>query len=160
MFFRKDENAVLDGLSKEAVTSIVGQEMQMVGDISFRGKLRIDGKAEGNIQGDYLILGDSGIIVGDIMVNTFVCAGRVQGNVSVKTLQVIKSGTINGKVETTDLAVESGAALNGEIKSRAKELRLMPGAAIPQEEWDAKVQEAAAAKIAHPPGKGKQPHAG
>lgn len=160
MFFRKDADTALNDRSKDVVTSIIGMEMQMVGDISFKGKLRLDGKVEGNIQGDYLILGDNGIIIGDIMVNTFVCAGRVQGNVNVKTLQVIKSGTINGKVETTDLAVESGAALNGEIKSRAKELRLMPGSAIPQEEWDAKVQEAAAAKIAHPPGKGKQPHAG
>ncbi|HSR35920.1 MAG TPA: polymer-forming cytoskeletal protein [Desulfurivibrionaceae bacterium] len=156
MFFKKDEDAALNDLSRDVVTSIIGKDMQMVGDISFRGKLRLDGKAEGNIQGDYLILGDSGIVIGDIMVNTLVYAGRAQGNVSVKTLQVIKSGTINGKVETTDLAVESGAALNGEIKSRAKELRLMPGAAIPQEEWDAKVQEAAASKIVHPPAKGKQ----
>lgn len=145
MFFKKDENAVLDDLSKDVVGSIIGKEMQMVGDICFKGKLRLDGNAEGNIQGDYLILGDSGIIIGDIVVNTFVCAGRVQGNVNVKTLQVIKSGTISGKVETTDLAVESGAALNGEIKSRAKELRLMPGTATPQEEWNARVQEAAAA---------------
>ena len=155
MFFRKDADAALNDLSKDVVTSIIGKEMQIVGDISFKGKLRLDGKAEGNIQGDYLILGDNGIVIGDIMVNTFVCAGRVQGNVNVKTLQVIKSGTINGKVETADLAVESGAALNGEIKSRAKELRLLPGAAIPQEEWDARVQEAAASKISHPP-KGKQ----
>ncbi len=145
MFFKKNENAVLDDLSKDVVGSIIGKEMQMVGDICFKGKLRLDGNAEGNIQGDYLILGDSGIIIGDIVVNTFVCAGRVQGNVNVKTLQVIKSGTISGKVETTDLAVESGAALNGEIKSRAKELRLMPGTATPQEEWNARVQEAAAA---------------
>lgn len=154
MFFKKDEDAALSDLSKDVVTSIIGQDMQMVGDISFKGKLRLDGKAEGNIQGDYLILGDSGIILGDIMVNTFVCAGRVQGNVNVKKLQVIKSGTINGKVDTADLAVESGAALNGEIKSRAKELRLMPGAAIPQEEWDARVQEAAASKVTQP-AKGK-----
>ncbi|MEW6594275.1 MAG: polymer-forming cytoskeletal protein [Thermodesulfobacteriota bacterium] len=155
MFFKKDDTAALDGLSKDVVTSIVGQDMQMVGDICFKGKLRLDGKAEGNIQGDYLILGDTGIIIGDIVVNTFVCAGRVQGNVNVKKLQVIKSGTINGKVDTADLAVESGAALNGEIKSRAKELRLMPGTAIPQEEWDARVQEAAASKMT-PPAKGKQ----
>ena len=148
MFFKKDEIVDGEGVSsKDAITSIIGQDTQMIGDICFRGKLRLDGKAEGNIQGDYLILGDTGIVVGDIAVNTFVCSGRVQGNVNVKKLQVIKSGIINGKVETTDLAVESGAALNGEIKSRTKELRLVPGTSIPQEEWDAKVQEAAASVV-------------
>jgi len=141
MFFKKSDTTGEGAGSRHAVTSIIGQEMQLVGEINFKGKLRLDGKVEGNIQGDYLILGDTGIVVGDIAVNTFVCSGRVQGNVNAKCLQVIKSGIISGKVETTDLAVESGAALNGEIKSRANELRLVPGAALPQEEWDAKVQE-------------------
>lgn len=161
MFFKRDEAGAIEG-NKDAVTSIIGQDMQLVGDISFKGKLRLDGKAEGNIQGDYLILGDTGFVVGDIVANIFVCSGRVQGNVNVKKLHVIKSGTINGKVETTDLAVESGAALNGEIKSRTKDLRLVPGSAIPQEEWDARVQEAAAgvAKAKNnAAGKAKQPPA-
>ncbi len=152
MFFNKNEAG--SGGDKEAVTSVIGQEMQLIGDISFKGKLRLDGKTEGNIQGDYLILGESGMVVGDVAVNIFVCSGRVQGNVNVKKLQVTSSGVINGKVDAADLEVESGAALSGEVKSRSKELRLVPGSAIPQEEWDARVQEAAAGKAkAAGPGK-------
>ncbi len=128
----------------EMITSVIGADMQMVGDISLKGKLRLDGKAEGNIRGEYLILGETGTISGDIVVNTFVCSGRVEGTVNVKKLYVVKSGFIQGKVETMDLAVESGAVLNGEIKSRSQELRLVPGASSPgAADWES-MKEAAA----------------
>jgi cytoskeletal protein CcmA (bactofilin family) len=41
----------------ETITSVIGADMQLSGDISFKGKLRLDGRAEGNIRGEYLILG-------------------------------------------------------------------------------------------------------
>ncbi|MDG4475023.1 bactofilin family protein [Thiovibrio frasassiensis] len=129
----------------ETITSVIGADMQLVGDISFKGKLRLDGKAEGNIRGEYLILGETGMISGDIVVSTFVCSGRVEGTVNVQKLYVVKSGFIEGKVETMDLAVESGAVLNGEIKSRSQELRLVPGAASQEEDWEARMKEAASA---------------
>lgn len=138
--FKKE---LLENLEKEgtaAVTSIICREMSVVGDVSFQGKLRLDGKVTGNVKGDYLILGESGNVIGDIEAENFTCQGRVDGNVSVKKLQVISDGTINGKVETSDLSVESGAALNGEIKSRCKDLRLVPGTSIPEEEWEKKLQ--------------------
>ncbi|MFA6283878.1 MAG: polymer-forming cytoskeletal protein [Desulfurivibrionaceae bacterium] len=127
----------------ETITSVIGADMQLSGDISFKGKLRLDGKAEGNIRGEYLILGETGTISGDVAVNTFVCSGRVEGTVNVQKLYVVKSGFIEGKVETMDLAVESGAVLNGEIKSRSQELRLIPGSAAPEAtDWE-EMKEAA-----------------
>lgn len=127
----------------EMITSVIGGDMQLVGDISFKGKMRLDGKAEGTIRGEYLILGETGAISGDIVVSTFVCSGRVEGTVNVQKLYVVKSGVIEGKVETMDLAVESGAVLNGEIKSRSQELRLVPGSSATEEDWEARMKEAA-----------------
>lgn len=122
-------------MDKDTITSIIGADMQVVGDISFQGKLRLDGKTEGNIRGEYLILGESGHISGDVLVNTMVCSGRVQGNVNVKKLHMASSGFIDGRVETMDLEVESGAVLNGEIKSRSQqELRLITGATEQEDE--------------------------
>ncbi|MBU2618519.1 MAG: polymer-forming cytoskeletal protein [Proteobacteria bacterium] len=134
----------IGGAKPETITSVIGADMQLAGDISFKGKLRLDGKAEGNIRGEYLILGESGTISGDVVVSTFVCSGRVEGTVNVQKLYVVKSGFIEGKVETMDLAVESGAVLNGEIKSRSQELRLVPGSSSAEEDWDARMKEAAA----------------
>ncbi|MFP3983584.1 MAG: polymer-forming cytoskeletal protein [Desulfurivibrionaceae bacterium] len=146
MFFgRKSEK---DGGNDSAITSVIGQDMQLEGDVSFKGKLRLDGRIKGNVQGDYLIMGESGVVVGDILVNTFVCCGQVEGKVNVKKLNVFASGAVDGRVEATDMTVESGAALNGEVKSRSKELRLEPGSSISKEDRNAQVKEAATSKKA------------
>ncbi len=139
-FFKKDLTEDLAQENKEITTSIIGKEMTMVGDICFKGKLRLDGTINGNVRGDFLILGATGNVTGDIEVANFTCQGQVDGNVNVKKLHVIKDGTINGRVETSDLSVESGAALNGEIKSCSKDLRLVPGTSIPEKEWEKKLQ--------------------
>lgn len=141
MGFFKSNRSSDESQNREAIASIIGREMQLVGDLSFKGRLRLDGKTEGNIRGEYLILGEEGIITGDVACDVFICSGKVDGNVNVKKLHVVKGGIINGKVETLDLTVESGAFLNGEVKSRNQELRLVPGSSIPQEEWDTRVQE-------------------
>lgn len=140
-FFGKSSDNQSD---QESISSIIGENMEMIGDVKFKGKLRLDGRAEGNIHGEYLILGATGVVVGDVTCSTFVCSGRVEGNVNVKKLYVVKGGFIDGKVETMDLAVESGALLNGEIKSRTQELRLVPGSSIPEDEWEARIKEVSA----------------
>lgn len=144
VFFKNKGSA---GDCPEAITSVIGKDMQLVGDISFKGRLRLDGMAEGNIKGEYLILGEEGVVNGDVACDVFVCSGKVEGNVNVKKLHVIKGGVISGKVETLDLTVESGAFLNGEVKSKNQELRLVPGSSIPQEEWEKKILDVSGKKI-------------
>lgn len=134
-----------NGVEKEKgqqTTSIIGKEMSIVGNVTFKGRLRLDGTVEGNVNGEHLILGVIGKIIGDVNVDDMVCHGHVEGNVEAKKLHVMQGGTVTGKVETIDLSVDSGALLNGEIKSRSQDLRLIPGASIPEIEWEEKVDKA------------------
>ena len=127
MFFSKKDKSKTANVANVAITSIIGNDMTIVGNVSFKGKARLDGKIEGNIDGEHLILSDSAGIKGDIDAETVVCQGQVDGDVKANDLSVKSGGIINGKVETTNLLVESGASLNGEIKSRTKDLRLVHG---------------------------------
>jgi cytoskeletal protein CcmA (bactofilin family) len=123
------------------VTSILGKEISLVGNISFKGRFRLDGKVEGNISGEYLILGPTGRVVGDVVAAHLVCQGQVQGKVEAKKVLVTKGGIINGRVETPDLLVESGAQLNGEVRSKAQDLRLLPGSPLPETQPEEKVPQ-------------------
>lgn len=125
--------------SEQHIASVICKEMTLVGNVIFKGRLRLDGKVEGNVQGENLVLGATGRVIGDVSAANLVCQGHVEGNVDAKNLHVMRGGTITGKVETNDLAVDSGAVLNGEIKSRSQDLRLIPGSSIPESEWEEKV---------------------
>lgn len=101
-----------------AISSVIGQDMTIVGDLAFKSKIQIDGRLQGNLNGTCLVLSESGRIVGDIVTDSLICYGQIDGNLTVGKLFLKKTGVINGRVETSDLSVESGGRLNGEIRSQ------------------------------------------
>lgn len=118
MFKNKDSlEKQIQKVESETISSIVDQNMQINGELAFKGKTRIDGSVTGNINGEHLILSQSGTIVGDIEVTSFVCHGTIEGNVSAEMVTARKGCSIHGKVVTANLVVEPGAALDGEVKT-------------------------------------------
>ena len=111
------------------ISSIIGQDMTITGDLLFKSKIQIDGKIKGNLNGDSLILSTTGKIEGDVEAKSIICYGQIDGNVKAGVLFLKKSGVITGRVETSDLSVESGGILTGEIKSsqQAADLKVLQG---------------------------------
>lgn len=145
-FFKKKGNNPemdFDG-NNVAISSIIGKGMNFTGNVSFTGKLRLDGAIEGNVKGDHLIMGETGSITGDVDMETFICQGRVQGNIKACNLNVVKGCRIDGNVEAVNLLVEGGASLNGEVKVETSDLRLVKGKDPAEEK-----KEDAAAQSAH-----------
>ncbi len=118
MFKNKDNlEKQIQKVESETISSIVDQNMTINGELSFKGKTRIDGTVTGNIAGEHLILSQSGTITGDIEVDSFVCHGNIEGNVKAEMVTARKGSSIHGRVETANLVVEPGAALDGEVKT-------------------------------------------
>lgn len=104
-----------------AISSVIGQDMTIIGDLSFKSKIQIDGRLQGNLSGTCLVLSESGRIIGDVATDSLICYGQIDGDLKVGKLFLKKTGVINGRVETSDLSVESGGRLNGEVRSQTLE---------------------------------------
>ncbi len=118
MFKNKDNlEKQIQKVESETISSIVDQNMTINGELSFKGKTRIDGTVTGNITGEHLILSQSGTITGDISVSSFVCHGSIEGNVNADIVTARKGSSIQGRVTAANLVVEPGAALDGEVKT-------------------------------------------
>ena len=142
-FSKNDNNPEMDLDSNNvAISSIIGKGMNFTGNVDFTGKLRLDGSIEGNVKGDHLVMGESGSITGDVDIETFICQGRVQGNIKSCNLNVVKGCRIDGNVEAVNLLVEGGASLNGEVKVETSDLRLLKGGAPAEEEEEPVAQSA------------------
>ena len=109
-------------VESEAISSIIDKSMTIKGELIFKGKARIDGTVNGNIEGEHLILSETGSVVGDINVSSFNCYGSLEGNVKATMLTARKNSSIHGKLEAGNLTVEPGASIQGEIKASAKDL--------------------------------------
>ena len=111
----------------EPISSILGREMKITGDLLFSGRARIDGKVVGDVKGDSLVLSESSRVKGNIDVEMLICQGKVEGDVKVQNLLVKTGGIVNGSITVGDLLVESGGVINGEVSVPATELHVVEG---------------------------------
>jgi cytoskeletal protein CcmA (bactofilin family) len=78
--------------------------------------VRIDGHIKGDlIIGEGLIIGEHGIIEGNIKAREIVVFGTVNGSVTADSIDIKSSGNILGELHTNSLQVETGATYIGNV---------------------------------------------
>jgi len=92
----------------------IGATTKIKGDITSKEDFRIDGKFEGNLTTTAkIVLGEKGVLEGNIKCDNAEILGRVSGDLIVENLLSIKStASIDGSVVTGKLAIEPGAVFN------------------------------------------------
>ncbi len=103
------------------VPTIIAENTKIVGDISSSGTLHIDGRVEGDICCDELIIGTKGKLFGMVKANTMQIYGSLQGKVKVDSLFVAKSASLVGDASHNTIAIEPGAHIEGHcIRAKAE----------------------------------------
>lgn len=109
-------------IKSSKIDTLIGQGVEVTGDIKFQGGLHLDGVIKGNVTtaddaaGTVLIISERGRVEGDVHVAYAVINGEVSGNVyaSVK-LELSAKARISGNVEYNLLEMASGAEINGQM---------------------------------------------
>lgn len=96
--------------------SIIAQGMKISGDIESENDIRIDGEVNGNIYcKGKLIIGEDGLITGDVHARQADVFGNINGNAYTDALLCLKSGcVINGNLTTGKLEIAPDAVFNGQ----------------------------------------------
>ena len=102
-------------LSGQNVTTFVGEGCVISGNIKSREDfLRIDGVIEGDVFADHgLILGETGVVNGDVKTQEIVVHGTINGSLHSKQLEIKSSGQIKGSIITHKIQMDMGATYNG-----------------------------------------------
>jgi len=110
----------------EKLESLVGINSSFKGDIDTKGTLRIDGIMEGNINADWVILGEKASVKGNIIARGIVVGGRIEGNVRAKEIVEIKSkGQVYGDISTNKLTVIEGGIFDGRSSMMKEETKVI-----------------------------------
>jgi cytoskeletal protein CcmA (bactofilin family) len=137
------------GTPPEAVISIIGPGMKVVGDCLTDGTVRVEGIIEGSVKaGKAVVVGKQGVVIGDVQTQDAVISGRVSGTlVAESRLELQATCQIDGDVRTRRMQLEEGALLNGTVhmsESKRAGTGKLAGAPQPSELRDKKPAEAAA----------------
>lgn len=102
------------------VPSILSKSFVVQGDIKSPGVLEIEGKVQGSVTGNSVIIRENGSIEGDVNVKNLKIHGDFNGNIIANEISIFKKAKIKGIIEYESLCVEDGASIEGEFKRISK----------------------------------------
>ena len=98
------------------VPSIISADVIVRGTLVSQGDVQIDGKIDGDIRANALVVGDKAIIQGDIYAEEAVVRGRVEGSIRARKVQLCATCHVEGNILHEALAVEIGAFFEGNCR--------------------------------------------
>lgn len=111
--------------------TLIAPSAKVSGDIEFTGGLHVQGTVEGNISvgkdGGRLIIGETGVVKGEIQVPQVVINGRVEGDVHAsENLELAEKASVEGNVYYQMIEMVMGARVNGKLVRLDDERRNLP----------------------------------
>jgi len=107
-------------------TTVVGADTIISGTIRAQGSVLIDGRVEGDIcTDDLLMIGEGAIVVGNIYAGSVICRGMIVGDiVASEEVELLDSASLNGTVRAPVFSVDDSALLTDNVEAayQAEEL--------------------------------------
>lgn len=125
---REDSYIARDVPNAADAHTILGREAKFSGKLIFEGAVRIDGKFEGEIvTDDLLLVGPSAEVRAQLHVGSIVINGYVEGDIVAKSMVEIKApGRLYGNVVTPTLVIEKGVIFDGSCRMSQDKADVLP----------------------------------
>ena len=109
----------------EAVISIIGAGMTVVGDTDTDGSLRIEGTIRGSVRaGKSVVVGRDGLVDGSVFTQDAVVAGKVSGEIHAESrLELQATSEVSGDIVAPRMQVEEGARVQGQVAVGAPDMK-------------------------------------
>ncbi len=109
----------------EKLESFIGPNTDFQGELRVKGSLRVDGQIEGQLNAEYVILGKTAVVKGEVMGKKIIVGGKVEGNLRAQeVLEINSTGKVLGDIYTNKISVMEGGEFNGKIQMKKEEKRV------------------------------------
>ncbi|MFZ5476101.1 MAG: bactofilin family protein [Myxococcota bacterium] len=105
-------------MTERPLAALLGRGATYTGEMTFEGRVRVDGTYRGRIHTeDVLEVGEGGLVDGEIDAATLIVAGTVSGKVRARERVVVEAtGTVRGELDASALEVHPGARFDATVK--------------------------------------------
>jgi len=103
------------------VSTVIGQDTRLSGDLQFSGGLHLDGSVIGNVAAEEgakatLVVSEQGRIEGDVRVDNLILNGTIVGDVyASERVELASKARVVGTVHYRLLEMAMGAEVNGQL---------------------------------------------
>jgi cytoskeletal protein CcmA (bactofilin family) len=105
------------------LNALLGRGSEFEGKLTFEGTVRIDGKFNGSIvTNDVLVVGEGAKVSAEISCGTIIVHGEITGNVKAKNaVELHHPAKMRGNIETPSLMIDKGVVFEGQCKMEGLE---------------------------------------
>lgn len=127
------------------VVSIIGPGMKIVGDCSSDGTIRVEGQVEGSVKASKsVVVGKDGVVLGDIVTQDAIVAGRVNGSVKADSrVELQATCRVEGDIRSRRIKLDEGGTVDGQLHMGGKGQDAPPSKREPGEKPGREVPESA-----------------
>ncbi len=118
-FFKKTKSEIKENNDLVSITStptIFAKDLKIEGQILSSGLIEIEGKVNGNIKGNSVILLETGYIEGEVRAESLSIHGKFNGNIKAKNVFISGKANVTGVIEYNLLSIEDGASVEAKFK--------------------------------------------
>lgn len=98
--------------------SILGADFTVIGDIKTKGDVHIDGRVDGNITANGVMIGEKGTVVGKIIARSARIRGNVTGKVDAIKIELTETASVKADLTQDQLIVANGAFFDGKCNRK------------------------------------------
>lgn len=114
--FNSNTSPANSKVTNEAITTIIGEDLVVEGNLTSVASIRVDGKVTGNIDVQKLIIiGEKAQITGNVSTKKVIVFGKLNGNITAEEIQIKKTGIVNGDINVQAIEIEMGGKYNGNL---------------------------------------------
>lgn len=141
-----------EGTGVKELVALLGEGAEFSGKLLFEGRVRIDGKFQGEIlSDDVLVIGSEAVVEATIHVGSLiVLGGVVRGEVrAVTSVELHAPAKVYGNITAPQLMIDRGVTFEGQSRIPASKPPATP-AETPEAEVDGLESNGDASEPAHP----------
>ncbi len=113
------QEAIRSASSKPAarsVASIICNDMKITGSVLSEGALQIDGKIDGDVSAQDIVIGATGIITGEVKAEVVTVKGTIKGSIRARKVELETGAKVEGDIIHTSLSIQPNAVFEGQVK--------------------------------------------
>ena len=101
--------------STPSAPSVIATDLRVIGNLVTDGDLQIEGKVEGDIDANTLIVGQGAEGRGEVRANDVTVNGRVIGKIKGRKVRLTETAHVDGDIVHASISIEAGGNFEGSI---------------------------------------------
>jgi len=107
----------------DRISTFIGADASIDGNIQFKGTIRVDGAVKGKIssKSGTVVVGEKAVVNAEVFVNVAVIMGELNGTIEAKErVEIYPPGRVGGDIHAPVISIEPGGVFNGNCVMQAQ----------------------------------------